>query len=161
VHASFPRLCVGYAEMLSSSRFVAFVFLLGEERSDCHHLMVVRWVLCAFNMHDLKFCRPRSLCSSFVYRYWLSFFPLPLCQSGVFILSRGAVVLRPEGVFPVTVQRRNGLLFAIAKLSVTPTVRGRCPTTVLFFVYDKFYHIDTSSFVFTLKIQSLPIKDIS
>ena len=95
---------LGYASaterFLSSSRFVPFVFLLGEERSDCHHLMVVRWVPCAFNMHDLKFCRPRSLCSSFVYRYWLSFFPLPLCQSGVFILSRGAVCPTPKRGFP-------------------------------------------------------------
>jgi len=70
-----------------------------------------------------------------VYRYWLSFFPLCLSvKAGRYWLyfflclslaKRGfhPVVQRPfvlrEKVFPVTVQRRDGFLFAIAKLWVT------------------------------------------
>jgi hypothetical protein len=55
--------------------------------------------------------------------------------------------------------RGDGFLFAVAKLSVTPTVRRLCPAVVFFFFL--LYPIYIVLAVFILKIQSLPIKYIS
>jgi len=93
---------LGYASaterFLSSSRFVPFVFLLGEERSDCHHLMVVRWVPCAFNMHDLGFFRPRSLSSESGLSLLAVFFSFAsLSKRGFHPVARGRLSYAQKG----------------------------------------------------------------
>ena len=158
MHTSFPRLCVGYAEMLSSSRFVAFVFLLGEERSDCHHLMVVRWVPCAFNMHDLGFFRPRSLSSESGLSLLAVFFSFAsLSKRGFHPVARGRCPTPRRG-FPSYCSEEKWASFCNCEVVSDP----HCSWTVSYdcFVFC-FCFIILVPVVFTLKIQSLPIKDFS
>jgi hypothetical protein len=72
------------------------------------------------------------------------FFPLPLSvKAGFHPVAQCPFVLRKKG-FPVTVQRRDGFLFAIAKLSVTPTLVDGVPRLFLFLLL--LYHICISNF---------------